>query len=69
MGPRFDVVLAARGCCLILGVSCWFDERPPEYSGCTEGKCAVWGGDIGFTAEDLWLNMVSSSSLASRDYT
>lgn len=27
---RLDVVLAARGCCLILGVLCRFDERPPN---------------------------------------
>lgn len=35
-----------------------------------EGKCAVFGGDIDFTVEDLWLNIISSrSSLASIDYT
>ena len=35
-----------------------------------EGKCEVFGGDIDFTVEDLWLNIISSrSSLASIDYT
>lgn len=43
---RLDVVLAARGCCLISRVSCWFDERPPNILAAQREKCAVWGGSI-----------------------